>query len=116
MCACMCAILSFIRFRFLFHCSHIVASSPDNKTKPDNIPGATSISSNSSSGNIVHEQKSLFIDKGLDTEAQRSQATLSTASASSSAAAAHQQQQLQSSAPTLNGLISSEPFFRSSFV
>lgn len=98
---------------FFFISHNIVASSPDNKTKTDNIPGATS----SSSSSIVNEQKSLFIDKGLDTEAQRSQVTLSTASASSSTRAAQhqqhqQQQQLQSSAPTLNGLISSELVFR----
>lgn len=95
---------------FLSFLCDIVASSPDSKTKTDNIPGATSSSS------IEREQKRPFIDKGLDTVAQRNQATLSTAAAAGGGAAQqqqqyhhhHQQLQQQQSAPPLNGLISSE--------
>lgn len=74
-----------IYFFFTFFSHKIVASSPDSKSKTENLTGATS---------GEHELKSVLNEKGQDTEAQRSQVSPSASQ--------------QPSTPTLNGLISSE--------
>lgn len=71
---------------FFIHIEILVASSPDSKSKPENLTGATS---------TEHELKSPFDETSTDSE-QRNQTSPSASQ--------------QSSTPTLNGLISSEYF------
>ena len=73
-----------VNFIFIPKIFLLVASSPDSKTKPDHITGATS---------SEHELKSPFDEKSGDSE-QSSQISPSAPQ--------------QPSTPTINGLISSE--------